>query len=138
MAENINGKLVAIIRVRGHIKLDYSIEETLERLRLKRINNCTIVKLDDSYKGMLKKVQNHVAYGEVDRETMEQLFAKHLPDVDAKEFLEGKKMAEMKESMPIRLHPPRHGYGSTKKHFNQGGSLGYMGSNINELIKRMN
>ncbi len=139
MAESINGKLVAIIRLRGKVKLSWSIEETLKRLRLTRVNNCTVIKFDDSYKGMIKKVQNHVTYGEISNETLTALFAKHLPGVDAKEFIEGKKqVSELKESMPIRLHPAKHGLKSILKGYRQKGSLGYMGNDINGLIKRMN
>ncbi len=37
----------------------------------------------------------------------------------------------------FRLHPPRGGLKSVKKHFGAGGDLGYRGPNINELIRRM-
>jgi len=37
----------------------------------------------------------------------------------------------------FRLHPPRGGLRSLKKHFSVGGDLGYRGPAINELILRM-
>lgn len=139
MAESINGKLVAIVRIRGKVKISYHIEETLMRLRLNHVNHCTIIKFDDSYKGMIKKVQNHVAYGEVSNEMFEKLITKHMPGADPKEFLAGNKLKEMKEAMPLKLHPPRHGYKSTLTSYNQGGSLGYhKGTEIDDLLKRMN
>ncbi len=134
----MSNKLIAIIRVRGRVKISSDIEETLKRLRLNRVNNCVVVDMDGSYKGMIKKCQNHVAYGDIDGETMESLLKRHLPEVDAKEILSGKKkIGEIRESMPFRLHPPRHGYKSVKRGYQQGGSLGNMGKDINGLIKRM-
>ncbi len=37
----------------------------------------------------------------------------------------------------FRLHPPKGGLRSVKRHFNEGGDLGYRGEAINELILRM-
>ncbi|HNR25150.1 MAG TPA: 50S ribosomal protein L30, partial [Methanobacteriaceae archaeon] len=37
----------------------------------------------------------------------------------------------------FRLHPPRKGYKDIKKAFNEGGTLGYRGEDINHLLKRM-
>jgi large subunit ribosomal protein L30 len=37
----------------------------------------------------------------------------------------------------FRLHPPRGGLNSVKKHFSVGGDLGYRGPLINDLIRRM-
>jgi large subunit ribosomal protein L30 len=37
----------------------------------------------------------------------------------------------------FRLHPPRGGLNSIKRHFSVGGDLGYRGPFINELIRRM-
>ncbi len=37
----------------------------------------------------------------------------------------------------FRLHPPRGGFKSVKKHYSVGGDLGYRGIAINELLMRM-
>ncbi|MEM1642354.1 MAG: 50S ribosomal protein L30, partial [Desulfurococcaceae archaeon] len=56
-------------------------------------------------------------------------------------ILEGRVMLHKLNNLikPVfRLHPPRKGFkGSTKRPYDQGGELGYRGSAINELIKRM-
>jgi large subunit ribosomal protein L30 len=131
-------KVVAVIRVRGRVNVRSDIAETLTRLRLKRVNNCIILKLSSSYKGMLNKCVNHVAYGEVDEPTLEKLVLKKGEGLNAKELFTGKyDPIKLKEFMPFRLHPPRHGYRSTKLSFKQGGSLGYMGDTINKLLNRM-
>lgn len=131
-------KLVAVVRIRGRVNVRSDITETLERLNLKYVNNCVLLTLTNSYKGMLNKCINHVAYGEIDEPTLEKLLAKKAEGLTAKELLAGKyDPVKLKEQMPLCLHPPRHGYKSTKLSFKQGGSLGYQGADINKLISRM-
>jgi large subunit ribosomal protein L30 len=131
-----NGKLIAIVRIRGSTKVSHDIEETMIRLNLKHANNCTVVKLDKSYRGMISKCQNHVAFGEIDEPTLSRVMARHLPEADAKKVMAGD-TAALKDEMPFRLHPPKRGYRAIKLSYQQGGALGYMGSDINSLIKRM-
>ncbi len=126
-----DGKLIAIVRVRGKVRVSADVANTLERLKLKNVNNCTVVKATKDYEGMLKKCKDYVAYGEIDDETLAQLLKK------SKKGTENGKELTLKESMPVRLHPPRHGYRKIKLNYRQGGALGYMGSDINGLIKRM-
>ncbi len=134
----LRGKIIAAVRIRGRVNVRTNVEETMDRLNLKRVNNCTIIKVNDPYLGMLKKCVNHIAYGEVDEETLSKLVTKFKLNVDPKGLINGKVDAkEIKENMPLRLHPPRHGMKSVRKHFNQGGSLGYMGKEINSLLSRM-
>jgi len=137
-AKTQTDKLVAVVRVRGTVNVKSDITETLNRMRLKHPNNCVLFRMTDSYTGMLNKCVNHVAYGEIDEPTLVKLLAKKAEGLDAKELMSGKyDMAKLKAQMPLRLHPPRHGYKSTKLPFKQGGSLGYMGADINKLINRM-
>lgn len=148
----LNNKLIAIVRVRGTVNVRSDITETLKRLNLKHPNNCTVVRLTDTYHGMLVKVNNHVAFGEIDEPTLIKLIEKRgvsrvadklkaLPAAEiAKRFEAGKiKLSddEIKLDPVFKLHPPRHGYRSTKLQVKQGGSLGYQGAKINELISRM-
>jgi large subunit ribosomal protein L30 len=134
----LKGKIVAAVRIRGRVNVRSSIEETMDRLNLRRVNNCAIIKVTDPYLGMLKKCVNHIAYGEVNEETLSKLVTKFNLNIDPKGLINGKvDIKEIKEKMPLRLHPPRHGLKSVRRHFNQGGSLGYMGAEINSLINRM-
>ena len=134
----LKGKLVVAVRIRGRVNVRGDITETLNRLNLKRVSNCALIKVNDSYLGMLKKGSNHIAYGEVDEDTLKKLVAKFALNVDPVGLLNGKvDVNDLKERMPLRLHPPKHGYKNTRLSFNQGGSLGYMGSAINGLISRM-
>lgn len=134
----LKGNIVVAVRVRGMVNVRSDIEETMERLKLKRVNNCALIKVNDPYLGMLKKCVNNIAYGQIDEPTLGKLVKKFKLNVDPKAILSGKTdIAELSTKMPLRLHPPRHGYESVRKHFNEGGSLGYMGKEINELVSRM-
>lgn len=136
---SLDSKLVAVVRIRGRVNVRSDITETLKRLNLKRVSNCTLIKVNDAYRGMLNKCSNYVAYGEVDEATVAKLLERNkIEDLSAKELMEGSyDYDKLKERLPFRLHPPRHGYKSTKLNVRQGGSLGYMGNGINSLIARM-
>ena len=56
-------KLLAVIRVRGTVKVRQSIVETLNRLRLKRVNNMVLVSATPDYLGMVKKNKDFVTFG---------------------------------------------------------------------------
>ncbi len=132
------GKVVAAVRIRGSVNVRDDIAETMDRLNLKRVNNCTLIKVNNPYLGMLKKCINHIAYGEVDEETMGRLVSKFGLNVDPKAVVSGKiDMKGLSDAMPLRLQPPKHGFSGVRLHHNQGGSLGYLGKDVNELIKRM-
>jgi large subunit ribosomal protein L30 len=111
-------------------------------------------------KGMLKRVQSYVTWGEISKETLGELLTKrgrlagdkklteeYAQKVGAKSIIDlAGSIAECKvgfaklpEIQPIfKLHPPRKGFkGTTKKNFRAGGEAGYRGEAINELIKRM-
>ncbi|EQD57716.1 50S ribosomal protein L30P [mine drainage metagenome] len=137
-ANSIDGKLIAAVRIRGTVNVSHDIAETLNRLNLKKVSNCVVIRVNSSYAGMLATAKDRIAYGEVDKDTLAKLLAKYAKDFDAQELLDNKRdVKELREKMPFRLHPPRHGYKSTKLSHSQGGSLGYLGTGINDLIKRM-
>ena len=48
------------------------------------------------------------------------------------------RMKDVDGAKPVfRLHPPVKGYEGNKRSYQNGGALGYMGADINDLIKRM-
>ncbi|MEK6895712.1 MAG: uL30 family ribosomal protein [Nanoarchaeota archaeon] len=140
--------MISIIRIRGQVGLDKKIKETLNRLRIRRKYSCVII--DENRKeifGMLEKIRNFVAYGNIDDKTLEKLIEKRAQPiekkkkVDVKKVLEGIKKGEKYDKLGIkpffRLHPPRGGIDS-KVHFGKGkGVLGDNKEKINELIRRM-
>jgi large subunit ribosomal protein L30 len=111
-------------------------------------------------KGMLKRVQSYVTWGEISKETLAELLTKRGRLAGDKELTEeyAKKVgcnslsdlaeaianckvdySKLPQIQPVfKLHPPRKGFkGTTKKNFRAGGEAGYRGEAINDLVKRM-
>jgi len=118
--------MIAIIRIHGRVGLRKDIVETLNRLRLGKKYTCVVLKGTKEELGMIQKVKNVVAFGEIDDKTYKELVEKR-----------GKKDNEGKLKPYFRLHPPRKGIKS-KKDFGDGkGVLGNHKKEINKLIERM-
>ncbi|HTT15080.1 MAG TPA: 50S ribosomal protein L30 [Thermoplasmata archaeon] len=147
-----------VVRVRGTIHARHDIVETLGFLHLTRPNHATVVPEAASVRGMLSKVQGYVTWGEAEPETVElllkergetvngaRLTAETLGDLGPTKDLPGLTRAVAAQGLrPIpglkplfRLRAPKGGWRSTKKPFALGGSLGYRGRAINDLVRRM-
>ena len=139
--------MIAAIRIRGMVGIKREIDETLNRLKLRRKYSCVVIREKPEIFGMIKKIENFVAYGKIDRETFLELVKKRgkaigKKKIDAEkvvsEFIDGKiekKLSFLGIKDFFRLHPPRGGIES-KKHFPKG-VLGNHGEKINLLIRRM-
>jgi len=150
----------AVIRVRGHRKINKDIEDTMCMLRLTRVNHCVIIPENDAMKGMLQKAKDFITWGEVSEETLVKMIrtrgrlmgdkpidddymgvSSRFATVDdfAKSVVKDEtKYSELKDVKPLfRLHPPAKGYEAVKKDLKTHGSLGYRGDKINALIERM-
>jgi large subunit ribosomal protein L30 len=116
--------MIAVIRIKGQVKIRKVVTETLNRLGLKKKYSCILIEKPKAEEmGMIEKVRDFVAFGEISPETHKKL-------VEAR----GK---FTKSKTHFRLHPPRKGIES-KKHFGVGkGVLGDNGNKINDLIERM-
>jgi len=152
--------MYAIVQVRGTVKTRREIKDTLAMLRLHHINHCVVVPDTPEYLGMIRKVKDFVAYGEVDAESLGTVLAtrgrlvgnRALTDEYVKanskfgtigEFAGAIAKGEAAlRDLPglkpvMRLHPPRKGYRTLKRTFQQGGALGYYGKEINTLLHKM-
>ncbi len=152
--------MISVIRIRGRINVTSGISDTMEMMRLFRVNHMVIVRDDKPAKKMVEKVKDYVTFGEIDAETFaavlqkrgrlegkkrlteEFLKEKKIKDFNelAKNILEGKKTLKGLGIVPVfRLHPPRKGHArqGIKKPFTNGGALGNRASEINTLIKSM-
>lgn len=150
----------AVIRVRGHKNINKDIEDTMNMLRLTRVNHCVIIPENAVMKGMLQKSKDFITWGEVSEETLAKMIKvrgklmgdKPIDDeyvsqnsqfASIDEFVKSVlndevKYASLKDVKPIfRLHPPRQGYEAVKKDIKTHGSLGYRGEKINALIEKM-
>ncbi|MGC8479008.1 MAG: uL30 family ribosomal protein [Candidatus Micrarchaeia archaeon] len=135
--KDLKNNLIAVVRVRGRVKVRKDIQETLDRLHLKKPNNCVILKANDAYIGMIKKANDYIAYGEVSNDVLEKIVKKKNLPISAPDFSNGEKAEEVKKYFPITLRPPSRGYRKVKQNYKVGGALGYMGDEINSLLLRM-
>lgn len=131
-----HGKL-AVVLVRGMVKVVRPVKETLAMLNLHRKNHGVVVDNTPAYKGMLLRVKDYVTWGEIDDATFAELVQKRgqLSDARSKALeINGKKYKRY-----FALAPPRNGFGrkGIKTSFKVGGGLGYRGEKINDLVKRM-
>src|SRR3989344_3913193 len=120
--------MIAIIRIEGKVKLKQDIEETLSRLRLKNKFSCTLIEEKHKVRmGMLKKVKDSAAFGEIENGTLIRLLEKRGKRINKKqikepekitnEILNGKELKEIGLMPFFRLQPPRAGLKSSKKQF---------------------
>jgi len=139
--------MIAIIRIHGRVGLNRDVVETLYRLRIRRKYSCVVINPTKEQEGMIKKLRDFTAYGEISKKTFEKLINERgqvidkSKKIDAKKIIEelekGKKYEEVNLKPFFRLHPPRKGIVS-KKHFGVGqGVLGNNKDKINKLIERM-
>lgn len=149
----------AVVRVRSNVNVKPDIKETLEQLRLRRINHCVIVPENPQYLGMLQKAKDYITWGEVKAITLALLLSER-GEIDGARFTDEAVrhrspyndisalsaaiekgdtfLSRVKGAKPVlRLHPPRGGYEGIKRPFAAGGALGYRGKGINELLLRM-
>ena len=152
--------MYAIVQVRGVVQTRREIKDTLAMLRLHHINHCVVVPDTPEFLGMIRKVKDFVAYGEVDAESLETVLSTrgrlvgnrpltneymkaNSPFATIGEFARALARGEASlRDIPglkpvMRLHPPRKGYRTLKRTFQQGGALGYYGREINTLLYRM-
>jgi large subunit ribosomal protein L30 len=152
--------MYAIVQVRGVVNTRREIKDTLKMLRLHHINHCVLVPETPEYLGMIRKVKDYIAYGEVDEETLatiletrgrlegndlltDEYIKTHSRFGSIGEFARALKTGEASvKDIPglkpvLRLHPPRKGLKTIKRTFPQGGALGYYGKEINILLHKM-
>ena len=152
--------MYAIVQVRGVVNTRRDIKDTLKMLRLHHINHCVLVPDTPEYLGMIRKVKDFVAYGEVDEVTIETILRTRgrvegnapltdeyvrsnssfggIPEFASALALGETRLTDIPGIKPVlRLHPPRKGYRTIKRTVQQGGALGYYGEEINSLLHRM-
>ena len=153
-------KCFVAVKVRGEISAQREAKETTALLGLTHSNHAVILDNRPAFKGMLKRAQSYVTWGEASKETVALLLkargrlsgGKKLTDEFAVKagFKSLDDLAEAIYSCKVeywkldgvrkvfRLRPPKKGYhGKTKKSFKAGGEAGYRGEAINDLVKRM-
>jgi large subunit ribosomal protein L30 len=140
--------MITAIRIRGLVGISKDTKETFNRLRLRRKYSCIVLpNSSKQQEGMIRKVKDSIAYGEIDKELFEKLIETRGQPIDKKkkmdskkiveELIKGKTYQELNLKPFFRLHPARGGINS-KKHFGkEKGVLGDNGKEINKLLERM-
>ena len=151
---------IAVIRVRGHAKIRHQAVDTMNMMKLTRVNQCVVLPENSTTKGMIQTVKDYVTWGEVGSEVVAKLLfnkgevtgGARLTDAYVKENSKFQsilslakaidkgeaKVTDVKGLKPVlRLPPPIHGYESTRKTIVDGGAIGYRGAKIEKLIDRM-
>jgi large subunit ribosomal protein L30 len=147
-----------VVRVRGDADTPSDVDDTLDMLNLGQVNAFTVVPEDDTYTGMVQKVNDYVAYGQPDAATVAVLLENRGETVEGGEVDDAfasdrgyDGVAELAEAVvegettlreegvdpTVRLHPPRKGHDGIKQSYKQGGVLGNHGDDIDELLRRM-
>ncbi|MDR3062634.1 MAG: 50S ribosomal protein L30 [Methanobrevibacter sp.] len=148
-----------VVRVRGTTGVKKNIADTLKMLRLHRLNHGVLVDETPSLNGMLQKAKDYITWGEIDEETLVEIISKRGELIGGSkvtnEYLSEntnyssiKELAnallksevdydEIKLKPVFRLHPPRKGYEAIRVSFNEGGTLGFRGELIKDLVKKM-
>lgn len=160
VTESEECKCFAVVKVRGTVSAQREARETLELLHLTHTNHGILIPNNPSMKGMLKRAQSYVTWGEISKEMIVNLLTKRARLEGNKKLTEEylskvgyKSIDDLATAIVdckitygklpniqsvFKMHPPTRGYkGTTKKNFRAGGEAGYRGEAINDLIKRM-
>lgn len=151
----------AIIQLRGEVNQSQAVRDTLGMLNLGRVNHATLVPETETYRGMVTKVNDWVAFGEPseaalalvlrrrgepiegDATTDDDWIAENTDYSDAEALAgallsEETTLSEQGISPTIRLHPPRGGHKGIKHPVKEGGQLGRHDSDgIDDLLEAM-
>lgn len=152
---------IAVIRIRGHMRLRQTIEDTMQNLKLTRTNHCVLLQDTPEVMGMVHKAKDYITWGEVTPQDIENLIRtrgrlvgdKPVTDEEVAKATEFKSIQDLAGALhagkvkwskieaftPIfRLNPPRKGFkGGIKRSVQAHGSLGNRGKQMPELLTRM-
>jgi large subunit ribosomal protein L30 len=151
----------ALVQLRGDVNMNGDIADTLKMLNVHAVNHCTLIPETDTYRGMITKVHDFVAYGEPSEATVEALIERRAEpaegdaaidddwvadntDYDGVAALADALLAEettLREqglSPTLRLHPPRGGHDGLKHPTAEGGTIGQHDTeSIDRLLEDM-
>ena len=152
---------LAVIQVRGILGVNREFKDTLKFLKLVRKNSCVVLENNRVSLGMIVKLKDYVAWGEINKDTYKKLLETRGRIVGNKKLTEDYLKSKIKmgyeeftnnffsekikmKDVPglkrfFRLTPPRGGFDKEgiKKQYSLGGALGYRGEKINDLLRRM-
>ena len=157
----MESKRLAIIRLCGAVGVKKEIKDTFQLLRLYNKYTSIIVSSSPNNLGVIKKINDFVTWGEINKETLKLLLLKRGKITKKEKFSEDYLKEKTKLSLEefseqfinikkdfkdvpglknfFKLCPPKGGFerAGTKKPYSLGGALGYRKDKINDLIQKM-
>jgi len=160
-------KVALVVRIRGINGLGPRARKILQLLRIRQINNATLVKLNKASAAMLRIVEPYVAYGYptlktvkelvykrgfakvnkqripiTDNTIIERALGKHkiicIEDLVHELYTVGPHFKEVNNFLwPFKLNSPKGGLIKKNNHFIEGGDFGNREQLINALIQNM-
>ena len=151
----------ALVQLRGEVDMSSGVRDTMKMLNLHGVNHCTLVPEEDTYRGMITKVNDWVAHGEPSTDVVETLLRKRVEPVEGDADVDEAWLAEHTDyedfealaealveeettlreqglSPTLRLHPPRGGHDGIKHPTKEGGQLGkHETEDISKLLEAM-
>ncbi|WP_318568540.1 50S ribosomal protein L30 [Salinigranum marinum] len=151
----------AIVQLRGEVDMSQGVRDTLKMLNLHGVNHCAFVPEEDTYRGMITKVNDWVAHGEPSVDVVETLLRKRVEPIEGSADVDEAWLAEhtayddfaslaaalvdeettLREqglTPVLRLHPPRKGHKGLKHSAAEGGQLGkHTTEQIDGLLEAM-
>ena len=152
----------AVVQLRGEVNRTSAVDDTLAMLNVHEVNHATLIPDTDTYRGMLTKVHDFVAYGEPSTDVLATLLARRAEPLEGRQadvdedwlaahtdyedfeslaealLAEETTLREQGLSPTLRLHPPRGGHDGIKKPTAEGGQLGkHTTDEINDLLESM-
>lgn len=140
--------MIAVVRLRGSVRIEAGVAYALESLRLLRVNHCAVLKDSKEIRGVLFRVKDYATYGEVSDDVVRRMVGKRGRKAGGKRLSPGdvakmikllgdsKKLVEAGFKPVFRLNSPSKGLKSKKKQFPQG-DLGDRGKAMSDLVGRM-
>ncbi|MUW13277.1 50S ribosomal protein L30 [Halorubrum sp. CBA1125] len=151
----------AVVQIRGDVNVGSGVADTLDMLNVGRVNHATFVPDTDSYRGMITKVNDVVAFGEPSVDAVARTIARrgeplegsadlddawideHTDYADLEALAEAlvaeeTTLREQGVSPTLRLHAPRGGHDGIKHPVTEGGELGrHTTEEIDRLLEAM-
>ena len=151
----------AVVQLRGEKDMSRDTRDTLRMLNIHSVNHCAFVPWTDTYRGMVHKVNDHVAYGEPSADVVAELLRRRAEPEQGSADVDGEWLADNAdyddfESLAealldeettlqeqglapvVRLHPPRGGHDGIKHPVKEGGQLGkHETEDIDGLLEAM-
>lgn len=151
----------AIVQLRGEVNMSQDVRDTLSMLNIHSVNHATLIPDTETYRGMVTKVNDYVAFGEPSAETVSLLLARRGSQAEGEGAIDDEWAAEntdyddldsLAEALVaeettlreqnlapvLRLHPPRGGHKGIKHPVKEGGQLGRHSTEaIDKLLEAM-